>query len=111
MNRFDPLRTYASPSRRAVERIAAESEPEPASVSAYAHSCSPLASPGSQRAFCSSVPAIFRPSEPSSWTARMSALVAHTFATSSIAMSAMSVPVPRPPCASAKKSPKMSFSR
>jgi hypothetical protein len=34
MNRFDPLMTYSSPSRRASERIAAESEPEPGSVSA-----------------------------------------------------------------------------
>jgi hypothetical protein len=34
MKRFDPSRTYSSPSRRAVVRIAAESEPEPASVSA-----------------------------------------------------------------------------
>ena len=34
MNRFEPSRTYSSPSRRAVVRIAAESEPEPASVSA-----------------------------------------------------------------------------
>ncbi len=34
MKRFEPLRTYSSPSRRASVRIAAESEPEPASVSA-----------------------------------------------------------------------------
>ena len=34
MKRFEPSRTYSSPSRRAVVRIAAESEPEPASVSA-----------------------------------------------------------------------------
>jgi hypothetical protein len=46
MKRFEPLRTYSSPSRRAVVRIAAESEPEPASVSAYAQSHSPLASFG-----------------------------------------------------------------
>ena len=36
MKRLLPLRTYSSPSRRAVVSIAAESEPEPASVSAYA---------------------------------------------------------------------------
>ena len=36
MKRFEPSRTYSSPSRRAVVRIAAESEPEPDSVSAYA---------------------------------------------------------------------------
>src|SRR5581483_4638632 len=111
MNRLEPLSTYASPSRVAVVRIAAESEPEPASVSAYAQSHSPLASRGSHLSFCSLAPASFSPSEPSSCTARMSAEVAHTFATSSIAISAISVPVPRPPCASSKKSPKMSFSR
>ena len=46
MKRFEPSRTYSSPSRRAVVRIAAESEPEPASVSAYAASTSPEASIG-----------------------------------------------------------------
>ena len=34
MNRFDPSSTYASPSRRAVVRIAAESDPDSASVNA-----------------------------------------------------------------------------
>jgi hypothetical protein len=34
MKRLLPLRTYSSPSRLAVVSIAAESEPEPASVSA-----------------------------------------------------------------------------
>ena len=34
MNRLDPFRTYSSPSRRAVERMAAESDPEPDSVRA-----------------------------------------------------------------------------
>src|SRR5947209_6235046 len=111
MNRLEPLSTYSSPSRRAVVRMAAESEPEPASVSAYAHNDSPLASRGSHWSFCSPVPASFSPSEPSSCTARMSAEVAHTFATSSTAIRAISVPAPRPPCASSKKRPKMSFSR
>ncbi len=41
MKRFEPSRTYSSPSRRAVVRIAALSEPEPDSVSAYAGSHSP----------------------------------------------------------------------
>ena len=48
MKRFDPSSTYSSPSRRAVVRIAAESEPEPASVSAYAASTSPEASRGQE---------------------------------------------------------------
>src|SRR5579871_1742385 len=111
MKRFEPSRTYSSPSRRAVVRIAALSEPEPDSVSAYAGSHSPLAKSGRYFSFCSSEPAILSPSEPSSCTARMSADVAQTFPTSSIAMSERSVPVPRPPYCSSKKSPKMSFSR
>ena len=61
MKRFEPSRTYSSPSRRAVVRIAAESEPEPASVSAYAASTSPDASRGRKRAFCSSVPGELEP--------------------------------------------------
>ena len=54
MKRFEPSRTYSSPSRRAVVRIAAESEPDPASVSAYAASHSPDARLGRKRSFCSS---------------------------------------------------------
>ena len=46
MKRLPPFRTYSPPSRRAVERIAALSEPDPGSVSAYAASHSPLASLG-----------------------------------------------------------------
>src|SRR6266576_1262381 len=38
MKRFEPLRTYSPPSSRASVRIAAESEPEPGSVNAYAGS-------------------------------------------------------------------------
>src|SRR5205823_3076577 len=76
MNRFEPLRTYSPSSRRAPVRIAAESEPEPDSVSAYAQSHSPDASRGSQRSFCPESPASFSPSEPSSCTARISPLVA-----------------------------------
>ena len=97
MNRFDPSRTYSSPSRRAVVRIAAESEPEPASVSAYAHE--PLARSRASAGSAPSaprVPASLSPSEPSSCTARISPLVAQTFDTSSIAIRASSVPVPVP---------------
>ena len=111
MKRFEPSSTYSSPSRRAVVLIAAESEPDPASVSAYAASTSPEARLGRKRAFCSSDPASLSPSEPSSCTARMSPLVAQTFETSSIATSASSVPVPVPPCSSSKRSPKMPCSR
>ena len=111
MKRLLPLRTYSSPSRTAVVRIAAESEPEPASVSAYAGSHSPLASLGRYASFCACEPASLRPSEPSSCTASRRPLVAQTFETSSIATSASSVPVPEPPCSSSKSSPKISCSR
>ena len=89
-----------SPSRRAVVRIAAESEPDPASLRAYAARISPDASRGRYRCFCSSFPASLSPSEPSYCTARISPLVAQTFETSSIAISASSVPVPSPPYSS-----------
>jgi hypothetical protein len=100
MNRFDPSTTYSPSSPRAVVRIAAESDPEPASVRAYAASTSPDASRGSQVERCSSEPPSFTPSDPSSWTASRRPLVAQTFEISSIAISASSVPVPVPPCSS-----------
>ncbi len=57
--------------------IAPASEPAPASVRANAMSVLPAARSGSQRAFCWSVPAITIGSAASSWTARMSPVVAH----------------------------------
>src|SRR5215213_3582801 len=111
MKRLPPLSTYSSPSRRASVRIAAESEPEPGSVSAYAGSHSPLARRGSQRCFCSSVPASLIPSEPSSWTARIKPVVAQTFESSSIATSTISAPVPVPPYCSSNGRPSKSCSR
>ena len=57
-------------------RIAAASEPASASVRANAMSRSPDASRGNQRACCSGVPARSSGSEPSSWTARISPVVA-----------------------------------
>jgi len=86
-------------------RIAALSDPEPASVSAYAASHSPDASFGRKRCFWSPLPASLIPSEPSSWTARINALVPHTFATSSIATSVISALAPTPPCSSSKHEP------
>src|SRR5215510_3232135 len=111
MKRLPPFRMYSSPSRRASVRIAAESEPEPASVSAYAGSHSPLARCGSQRAFCSSVPASLIPSEPSSCTARIRPVVAQTFESSSTATSTINAPVPVPPYRSSNGSPSRSCSR
>ena len=100
MKRLPPFRTYPSPSRRAVVRMAALSDPEPGSVSAYAASHSPLASLGRNRCFCSRVPASLMPSEPSSCTATISPLVAHTFDSSSIVTSVISELSPMPPYAS-----------
>src|SRR5215211_4559528 len=111
MKRLPPLRTYSPLSRRAVVRIAAESEPEPGSVSAYAASHSPDASLGRKRCFCSSLPASLSPSDPSSCTAMMRPLVAQTFDTSSIATSAISAEAPTPPYSSSNRIPKISFSR
>ena len=57
MKVLDPLITQPSPRRSARVRAPAASEPEPGSVSPQAPSVSPLASRGSQRRFCSGVPA------------------------------------------------------
>ncbi len=100
MKRLVPSMTYASPpgSRRAVVRAAAASEPASASVRAKAMSCSPLARGGNQRACCSAVPARVIGSEPSSWTARMSPVVAHARLSCSTARQTDSSSPPRPPC-------------
>ena len=87
------------------------SDPEPASVKAYAASTSPDASRGNQAERCSSVPPSFSPSEPSSCTARISPLVAQTFETSSIATRDSRVPVPVPPTSSSNRRPKIPWSR
>ena len=92
-------------------RIAALSEPEPGSVSAYAASHSPLASRGRNRRFCSSLPASLIPSEPSSCTATIRPLVAHTFESSSITTSVINALAPTPPCSSPYITPNSSFSR
>ena len=54
MNVLEPL-TIQSPSRTAEVRIPARSLPAPGSVIAIATIVSPLAMPGSQRFFCSSL--------------------------------------------------------
>src|SRR3954470_5931243 len=53
---FEPLRMYPSPSRRAVDFIAATSDPAAGSVSPKHASFSPRACGASQRCFCSSLP-------------------------------------------------------
>ena len=56
MNVFEPLRTYSSPSRTAVVRNAATSEPAPGSDSPNEQRIGDSISGGSQRAFCSGEP-------------------------------------------------------
>ena len=56
MNFLVPLTTQSSPSRTAVVWMPARSEPVPGSVIAIPSTVSPATTPGSQRAFCSSVP-------------------------------------------------------
>ncbi len=55
MKVFEPLSTYSSPSRIAVEAMLARSEPVPGSVMAIAVMSVPAAMPGSQRAACSAL--------------------------------------------------------
>jgi hypothetical protein len=56
MNVLAPSITYSSPSRFARVLMLWRSEPVPGSVIAIAPTSSPLAMPGSQRCFCSSLP-------------------------------------------------------
>ena len=97
---FWPLMTQSSPSRTAVVRIAAGSEPASGSESANAGDHSPEAQRGQPLCFCSSVPNSWIGSVPSSWIMRISALEAQAFAISSTAICSMSVPVPMPPYSS-----------
>jgi hypothetical protein len=107
---FWPLITHSSPSRTAVVRIAAGSEPASGSLSAKAGESSPEAQPGRKRCFCSSLPNSTIGSVPSSWTIRIRALEAQTLAISSTPICSIRVPVPVPPYSSAKGRPRMSCS-
>ena len=107
---FWPLMTHSSPSRTAVVRIDAGSEPASGSDSANAGDHSPLAQRGSKRCFCSSVPNSWIGSVPSSWTMRISADDAHALAISSTAICSISVPVPVPPYSSSNGRPRTSCS-
>ena len=102
IKRFEPLRIYLSPLRTAVVRIAAASEPEPASVSANAAIHSPLAREGKYLRFCSSLPASSIGIEPSCCTANNKPVVAQWRDNSSIAITIASSLEPRPPYSSGK---------
>ena len=73
-------------------------------------SCSPLASFGNQRACCSGVPASVIGSEPSSWTARISPVVAQARLSCSTARQTLSSSPPRPPYSSGNGRARMSWS-
>src|SRR2546422_154003 len=88
-----PLITHSSPSRTAVVRIEAGSEPASGSERQNAGDHSPDAHLGSQLCFCSSVPKSWIGSVPSSCTIKISALEAQALATSSIAMLELSTAI------------------
>ena len=94
---FWPLITHSSPSRTAVVRIAAGSEPASGSLSAKAGESSPEAQRGSHFCFSSSLPNSAIGSVPSSCTIRIRALEAQALAISSTPICSISVPVPVPP--------------
>ena len=89
----------------------ATSDPAPGSVSAKLVNLSACANGATNRFFCSSVPASLIPSDPSSCTAMISALVAQNFATSSIATSVINALAPAPPYSSSNMIPNRSCSR
>src|SRR3954447_225578 len=107
MKRLAPLRRYTSPRRSASVSSAAGSLPTPGSVSAYEPYIEPSMRPGSQRRFCSSVPARTIGSATSFTYAAMSETVPETFASSSTNAQNETSVSPRPPSstgtASAKK--------
>ena len=107
---FWPLITHSSPSRTAVVRIAAGSEPASGSESAKAGDHSPLAHLGRKRSFSSSEPNSWIGSVPSSWIIRIRALEAHALAISSTPICSIRVPVPVPPYRSSKGRARMSCS-
>jgi hypothetical protein len=107
---LEPLMTHSSPSRTAVVRMDAASEPASGSLSAKAGDHSPVAHLGSSRSLSSSEPKSATGRVPSSWTMRMSALDAHALAISSTAIWSMSVPVPVPPYWVSKGRARMSCS-
>ncbi len=107
---FWPLITHSSPSRTALVRIEAGSDPASGSLSAKAGDHSPLAHLGRKRCFCSSEPNSAIGSVPSSWIIRIRALEAQALAISSTPICSISVPVPVPPYSSSKGSPRMSCS-
>ena len=107
---FVPLITHSSPSRTALVRIAAGSEPASGSDRQNAGDHSPVAQRGRKRSFSSGEPKRWIGSVPSSCTIRISAHAAEALASSSTATCSISVPVPVPPCSSSNGSASTSCS-
>src|ERR1700686_5147015 len=97
MNCFEPLSTYSLPCRLATVFIAAASDPDPVSESAYAATFSPEARGGHRGFFCSSEPATRIGYEPSACTARIKEDDAHALAISSTAMQIVTLEPEIPP--------------
>ena len=109
MNVLDPLTAYSSPSRTAVVRMAARSDPAPGSVMAMAVISSPLQIPGSQRAFwSSSAPARKYGRQVSLWRRTQAALAPTPAAQNSSFMTALNRKsvVPPPPYSSGAAMPR-----
>ena len=81
---FVPVTTYSSPSRSARHFSALVSVPASGSESERQPRISPVASRGSSRAFCSSVPCIFSRFADMTWVLRMPVSDIHPAASSSI---------------------------
>src|SRR4051812_1155805 len=107
---FVPVMTHSSPSRTARVVMPAGSDPASGSDSANAGASSPVAQRGRKRSCSSGAPCSRIGSVPRSCNMRMSAVDAHAFAISSIAMFSMSAPVPVPPCSSENGRPRRSCS-
>src|SRR4051794_22702687 len=105
---FWPFNTYVSPSRRAVERIAATSDPAPGSVRPKHASFSPFACGVSQRCFCSSVPYFSSESELSpTWTEMSVRNAASPRSISSHASASATKSRPEPPYSSGMTIPRI----
>ena len=110
-NVFVPFRMYSSPFRSARVMSAAESEPEPGSVSANAPSFS-FARAGSQRDFCASVPNLaIGPAATELCTETVIATAADARDSSSITSTYPTASIATPPYSSGMESAKKLLSR
>ena len=100
MNIFEPFRTYSSPRVTAVVWIPETSEPALGSVRPNEQRIGASTSGGSQRAFCSSLPAIMTGAAPSVFATIDTAMPEHPQASSSPTSIPSKAGRPRPPYSS-----------